>query len=231
MADMSDSLSHLGDFAVFLSDDPLPIRPSAAAEEAAAAAEVAHLNPKHVSPTKDTPAWSFGKPQYPRIKRQVKEGMENVDDIKLPCGNCDCKECKLTYRSYWEEKSYSKELNKALLDERKAMSDAVEEMGTLERDYKDQISRLRLEVDIVNERVQSLEGSLEFERKLRADETYRREITNEESKHLENTQSKLEAQLVAYSEELVRYRTYCELLFSLSFLVSDLSFSLSLSIY
>ena len=207
---MNDSLSNplgdLGDFAVFLSDDPLPVRPSAAAEEAAAAAETAYMNPRHVSPSKDEPAWRFGKPKFPRIKRKTQEGMENVDDIKLPCGKCDCHECKVTYRSYWEEKSYSKELNQALSDERKAMQTVAEEVGKLEADYKDQISKLKLEIDIVNEKNKNLEANLEFERKLRADETYRRETTNEESKHLYEQSSALEKKLVAYSEELTSVR-------------------------
>ena len=203
---LANPLGDLGDFAVFLSDDPLPIRPSAAAEEAAAAAEIAHLNPRRFSPSKEEPAWKFGKPKYPRIKRKTQEGMENVDDIKLPCGNCDCHECKLTYRSYWEEKTFSKELNQALLDERKAMQSVVEEVGKLEADYSDQISKLKLEIDIVNEKNQNMEANLEFERKLRADETYRREVTNEESKHLYEQSSALERKLVAYSEELTYLR-------------------------
>lgn len=204
-------LGDLGDFAVFLSDDPLPTRRSEAAELAAAAAEVAHLNPIRTSPSKDQPAWRFGKPKYPRIKRRTQEGMENVDDIKLPC-DCDCRDCKITYRAYWEEKTFSKELNQALMDERKAMQSVAEEVGELETDYKDQISKLKLEVDIVNEKNQNVETNLDFERKLRADETYRREMTNEESKHLYEQSSVLERKLIGYSEELMYLRSENEAL-------------------
>lgn len=206
MSDLSNPLGDLGDFAVFLSDDPLPTRPSEAAELAAAAAEVAHLNPIRTSPSKEQPAWRFGKAKYPRIKRRTEEGMENVDDIKLPCGNCECHDCKITYRAYWEEKTFSKELNQALVEERKAMQGVVEEVGQIEADYKDQISKLKLEIDIVNEKNQNMETNLEFERKLRADETYRREMTNEESKHLYDQTSVLEKRLIGYSEELVYLR-------------------------
>ena len=43
----------------------------------------------------------------------------------------------------------------------------VEEVGKREADYSDQISKLKLEIDVVNEKNQNMEANLEFERKLR----------------------------------------------------------------
>ena len=196
----------LGDFAVFLGDDPLPTRPSVLKEKEEMAEDLAYMTRKNVSPSKDVPAWKFGVPTYPHIARQRQEGMEDVESIKLPCGNCECKECKLTYRSYWEEKSFSRELNRALLDERKAMSETLEEVKKMEADYKDQIGQLRLEIDVVNDKARIQEENLEFERKLRADETYRREMVNEEHHNLYTSHTTLEKQLFAYNEELHRLR-------------------------
>lgn len=196
----------LGDFAVFLGDDPLPVRPSQAAEAAELAEDYDYMNPKKSSPTKETPAWKFGKVKYPRISRQRQEGMEDLDSIKLPCDNCECKECKRTYRSYWEEKSFSRELNRALEEERKAMDETLIEIAKMEADYKDRISQLRLEIDVVNEKNRVSEENLEFERKLRADETYRREMVDEETKNLHSSQISLEKKVFAYNEEVIRLR-------------------------
>lgn len=197
----------LGDFAVFLGDDPLPTRPSILKEKEALSENFDYMNRSPgVSPTKEIPAWKFGKPKYPHITRQRVEGMEDVESIKLPCGKCECKECKLTYRSYWEEKSYSKELNRSLLEERKASEETLEEVKKMEAEYKEQLGQLRLELDVVNERSRIQEENLEFERKLRADETYRREMIDEEKRNLYISHGDLEKRLIAHNEELHRLR-------------------------
>ena len=64
----------LGDFAVFLGDDPLPTRPSVLKEKEEMAEDLAYMTRKNVSPSKDVPAWKFGVPTYPHIARQRQEG-------------------------------------------------------------------------------------------------------------------------------------------------------------
>ena len=86
------------------------------------------------------------------------------------------------------------------------MEETLEEVQKMEADFKEQLGQLRLEMDVVNERNRVQEENLEFERKLRADETYRREMVEEEYRNLNISQSNLEKQLIAHNEELHRLR-------------------------
>ena len=55
----------LGDFAVFLGDDPLPTRPSVLKEKEELNEDFDYMTRiPGVSPTKETPAWRIGKPKY-----------------------------------------------------------------------------------------------------------------------------------------------------------------------
>ena len=92
------------------------------------------------------------------------------------------------------------------MEERKAMEETLEEVQKMEADFKEQLGQLRLEMDVMNERNRVQEENLEFERKLRADETYRREMVEEEYRNLNISQSNLEKQLIAHNEELHRLR-------------------------
>jgi hypothetical protein len=146
----------LGDFASMLSGDVIPKRPSEEIPEkpipdylivSGSGKKGAKMN--NISPDKDKPAWKFGKQKFPRILRKAMEGADELEE--LHCG-CKCKECISNYRSYWEEKSYSTELQKALDEERESMKSVLLEVGKLEYDYKNKLSHANLTVDVVEDK-------------------------------------------------------------------------------
>ena len=184
------------DFGYLISGDTIPCRPS---EEKKIAKHLLATQKDLKSPTKSNPKWVFGKAKYPRIFRKK---MGNADDLtELNCG-CKCEQCMINYRSYWEEKSFSRELEEALQNERTSFDTTLEDIKRMEKDFRDQISEKQLSFDVLEETHRSLKESLESERKLRADEAYRREVTNEESNNLYKEQSKLEGKLFKYDSEL-----------------------------
>jgi len=196
----------LGAFASMLDDGIIPKRPSEETPEKKplpAHLIVSGKEKKNSSPDKEHPFWKYGKPKFPHISRKK---MEFADELtELACG-CSCKDCIGNYRAYWEEKSYSKELNEALKQERDAMKEVVLEVGKMEKDMKEQLSEAQLTVDVVENKHRLLLEDIEKERQLRADETYRREVVNAETEGLYSQIKLLEETVIKYNRELAAVR-------------------------
>jgi hypothetical protein len=210
MGDQLDKYG-LGQFAFMLGDGALPKRPSEEEPEVDKTPDYLRVSPTKFgpkgqaaklasSPEKEAPMWVFGKPRYPHINRKSMPGAEEMTELN--CG-CKCTECISNYKAYWEEKSYSKDLAEALQVERDNMKEVVLEVGQLEQDYRNKLSEARLTVDVVENKHRVLEESLEIERKLRADETYRREVVNAETDGLYSQIRVLEDKIMIYNSEII----------------------------
>ena len=86
------------------------------------------------------------------------------------------------------------------------MKDVLLEVGKLEHEFNDKISRATLTVDVVEEKYRLLQEDIDRERKLRADETYRREIVDRETASLVDQIRTLEGKCVAYNAEVIKLK-------------------------
>lgn len=202
----------LGEFAVFLEGDALAVatktRPSdqARIDELKKQNEDAKYMTKYTrdlekfTPTKEKPKWVFGRPKFPRIKRSP---MDHAEELKeLPgCGHT-CPDCINNYKSYWEEKAYSKEMDEALKKERATTTGIIDQVQKMEKEMKEEVGEAKLETSQLREMVRNMESQLDLERKLRADDVYRREKVEEELKILQKQHSKVENQHIAVTREV-----------------------------
>lgn len=163
------------------------------------------------SPTKSVVKWKFGKPVFPLIivkRRPMKDGEKLIE---LHCG-CKCEECIQNYKAYWTEKTYSEEIKAAMNAEKEVRKEVFAEIKNMERNHEKQLQDLRASLEVCDDKRRQLSESLEFERTLRSEEMYRREVQNQETSALLDERIKLESQLLQRDEENIRLRNESEIL-------------------
>ena len=106
---------------------------------------------------------------------------EQMADLPFPDCGCECRECIGTFREHWIVKAKFTELRKALVREKQAMSETIEEVNEMELDYEKRLEDYRLELVVEREKNAQLSHDLDNERTLRIEDIYKADRQAKES--------------------------------------------------
>lgn len=106
---------------------------------------------------------------------------EQMSDLPFPDCGCDCRDCIGTFREHWIVKAKFTELRKALVREKQAMSETIEEVNEMELDYEKRLEDYRIELVVEREKNAQLSHDLDNERTLRIEDIYKADRQAKES--------------------------------------------------
>jgi hypothetical protein len=119
----------------------------------------------------------------------------DISDIRLRC-DCTCPECKETYNAYLEEKAMVKMLQAQAADNENERRFVIAQVDELELQHKFERENSAKKVQDLQATVDSLNKSLENERKLRIEEVYKLEFQKKETARVEGEVAELRKQLI-----------------------------------
>ena len=104
----------------------------------------------------------------------------NINDIRLSC-DCTCPDCKATYNAYLVEKSMCKLLQERVDENEIESALMIEQVKSMETQYTLSIQELEASIRLKQQQVESIQGQLEMERKLRMEDIYKLEFEKEDN--------------------------------------------------
>jgi hypothetical protein len=119
----------------------------------------------------------------------------DISDIRLRC-DCTCPDCKETYNAYLEEKAMVKVLQAQAADNENERRFVIAQVDELELQHKFEREDNAKNVQRLQATVDSLNKSLENERKLRIEEVYKLEFQKKETVRVEGEVAELRKQLM-----------------------------------
>jgi len=159
---------------------------------------------EHV-PTAPVVKWKYGKPVFPLIIVKRKPMPEGDELKELHCG-CKCAECISNYKAYWVEKTYSGEIKSAMDSEKELRKVIFKEIKDMENKFEKQLSEMRANWEVADTKRQQLSEALDRERSIRVEETYRREVQNNETDAVTKERILVESLLMVKQEEANKLR-------------------------
>lgn len=157
------------------------------------------------APTAPVVKWRYGKPVFPLINVKRKPMPEEKELKELHCG-CKCSECISNYKAYWVEKTYSAEIKSAMDSEKDLRKAIFKEIKDMENKFEKQLSDMRADWEVADTKRQQLSKELDRERSIRIEETYRREVQNNETDAVTKERILVESLLMAKQEEANKLR-------------------------
>ena len=146
--------------------------------------------------------WNFRVTQPAIVLAQL--NLETLPE-KLSCG-CSCFDCRSNYQAYWNEHSYAVELKKALQAEKDFMNETIEDIKDMERDHKKEIHDHLITLEVERDKSRKLQEQLDFEMKIRMEESHKRHLVEEDIKLTLEEKKTLNKTLYDASVELYALR-------------------------
>ena len=112
----------------------------------------------------------------------------------------------LIIKAYWNEHAYSIELKKALQNEKDFMNETIEDIKDMENDHKRQLNDYIITLDIERDKSRKLQEQLDFEMKLRMEDSHKKHMIEEDIRLILDEKKILNKTLYDASIELYALR-------------------------
>ncbi len=149
-----------------------------------------------------------------------------VNVKKLSCCGSECLECRRNYCGYWTEKALVTDLKASLKAEQDSIQGnnlctilfialyllvgffqaTIQEIKIMEKEYENKINEINEKLTIETNKNITLTNNLEYERKLRLEETYKHEVIIEEGRMVQGEKKELINKLYSFQDELIQLR-------------------------